>query len=256
MRILPWIAGATAALFVFLVSNAKAGTPYAPLLDGSKAAGNAYLQAKLKAAEKSLPDAGSVPVAPYESAAVFAISDIASVSETRYQSNSIVFLATTDPADKVVGFYQGELAGWKNQQLKNGAVVMWEKGDQKFWGGQKLLEATRVEILDLTKVTAENTGNPDILKLMESFPEMGAVIKVYYEKSQEDLMAVDKNAVIAACIAHEVESKGKMMGVNAEDQAAAEYLKTVARNSCAKVDKACSKDTNGRRCQRYARLYQ
>jgi len=68
-------------------------------------------------------------------------------------------------------------------------------------------------------------------------------------------MSVDTEIVVAGCIAHEVESKGKLMGANMEDQAAKEYLQNMARSSCAKVGKACKKDTNGRQCQRYARLY-
>ena len=50
------------------------------------------------------------------------------------------------------------------------------------------------------------------------------------------------DTVVAGCIAHEVESKGKLMGANAEDQAAREYLQNMARSSCAKVGKSCNKE--------------
>lgn len=71
----------------------------------------------------------------------------------------------------------------------------------------------------------------------------------------EDLIAVDTEKLPAACIAHEVESRAKLMGAGAENQAAQDFLKSTSKNSCTRVEKACAKDINGRRCQRYARSY-
>jgi len=247
--------GLVFSVLLLLTTGAQAGTPYAPVLDSGKASGNKYLQTKLIRAEKNLPKSSEVPVSPYQGSSIFSIADISSVSESQYQMNGIVFLSTPDSQEQVLNFYQDELDGWKHQRLKNGDEVMLEKGDQLFWGGNKFLEASRVVILDISGATPASTSNVDILKLKESFPEMATVIKVYYEKSVEDLLAVDTEKLVAGCVAHEVESKGKLMGANTEDQAAVQYLQNMAKNSCAKVEKACAKDTNGRRCQRYARLY-
>lgn len=244
-------AAALAGLVALIVSSASPSfaEPYAPLLDAS-GKGNSYLEHKIRSAK--VPPKAEVPVPAYKPASIFAVSKISSSGEGKFQDNRIVHLSSTDSEDDVVAFYKKSLSGWKFRAQKRNKVFL-KEGEQYFWGGNKVLKAPRVEVVDLAN--PGSLSSVDTMKLKQSFPEMKTLIKVFYEKSSEAQLAVDVNKVMSRCIDYEVRSKSKLMGRASDKPESQNYLRKMAQSSCQRVKKACDRGSNDRFCQKYARKY-
>ena len=232
---------------------AIAETPYAPIFSKDSTS-EKKVQYLINGAELRMPPASKAPVEAYPGAKAYSVFEIPSASDSYFQDNRIVFLATTDDFNTVKAHFEKKLSGWKTNTLKNGKVNFLKAGDQAWWGGNKPLEGPRVELTDLTNQAQLETAINE-KQLAEGMPSQKTSIKVSFELSRSPLMKVDIEKVTAGCIEEEVKIKAKVMKgeLNA---GASQYLRNVAEQTCNKnVRKRCEKEMNGRFCQKAARKY-
>lgn len=231
---------------VFFLTSLCQAEPYAPLLDVSTTS-DSYVKNKVKRAK--VPPKNEVPVAAYNPASIFSVTEIDSSGNGKFQENRIILLATTDPEKSVLDFYKKDLSQWNYKVLKNTKIFL-KKGEQYFWGGNKILEAPRVEVIDMTNSSAP--PSVDTVKLKKSFPEIQTLIKIFYEKSLSQQIAVDVDKVLSGCLDYVTKEKRKMMGNGKKVEIT---IKKMAESSCQRVTRACDKGVEDRFCQRYARKY-
>jgi hypothetical protein len=227
--------------------NAQAA-PFAPVASQPNDPKRALRSINL--AEKIVPDASLVPAPAYSGASIFSIVEIPSTSKTEYQEILVISLATTDSIDAVMSFYKGPLSSWNQSTPSTGNGLFLEGGNQKWWGGNNALEGSRVEVVNISTPQKAMKAGTTGMNISDSFPSMKTFIKVTYEKNSSPLIAVDIEQVVANCISHEIVALG---GGNSKEN---QYLSKMAKTNCDKrVAKRCNKDTKGRFCQKYARMY-
>ena len=242
-------------MFVFGGSVVNADGVYAPLLDKNKASKEAYLANSLRTAGERMPKSNEVPVPAYKGASIIAVTQIPSVSESQYQLNRVIEMVTTDTKEKVSKFYTGKLSAWTHKTHKNGNEVLLKKGNQLFWGGNKFLQAPRVEVRDLSNAKKVAGVGVAATFAKKAIPELRTLVKIYSEYEVSDLLAIDSKKVVAACIEGQLEMFKKKMDSKAKTKDMDAWLTKNAKSRCSRVEKVCSKKPKGRFCQSYARKY-
>jgi hypothetical protein len=148
-----------------------------------------------------------------------------------------------------MSLYKGALSSWNLSTPSTGNGLFLEGGNQKWWDGRKALEGSRVEVVDMSTPQKAMKAGTTGMNISDSFPGMKTYIQVTYEKNSSPLIAVDIEQVMANCISHESVA---LNGGHSEENP---YMKMAKTNCEKRVAKRCNKDTNERRCQKYARMY-